>query len=309
MRMDMLGADTRSRGTPPVNPSVLGLTAAQQALWRDQGYLVIPGMKSASDVAALRQRAQEIVASFDPGRRPRVFATHDQARRSADQAFMDSAHTIECFLEEQALDEQGQLCRPVQAAVNKIGHALHEHDEVFARFTADASLQAVATGLGMVDPRLWQSMVIIKPPGIGAEVRWHQDATFLFTTPQRVVGFWFALEDADRDNGCLWVAPGAHRGPLRERFVRRRDATDGPLMELQTLHSQPWPTMDQAVALEVSAGTLVCLHGLLPHYSAPNRSGRSRLAYTVHAADAACTWSADNWLQRNCAAPRLGQNS
>ena len=33
-----------------------------------------------------------------------------------------------------------------------------------------------------------------------------------------------ALEDATLDNGCLWVQPGGHRGPLRERFVREGDA-------------------------------------------------------------------------------------
>lgn len=291
---------------PHVGRAARGLDATEIAFWQDQGYLVLPDFKSADDIADLRQRAQDIIDAFDPTRRRSVFATHDQARRSADQAFVDSAQTIECFVEEEALDAQGQLCRPKEVAINKIGHALHELDPVFARFTADTSLQTVATDLGMVDPRLWQSMVIVKPPGIGGEVRWHQDATFLYTTPQCVVGFWFALEDADRDNGCLWVAPGAHRGPLRERFVRRHEAGNGPLMQLHTIHDEKWPTVEQAVPVEVKAGTLVCLHGLLPHYSAPNRSPRSRLAYAVHAADAACHWSEDNWLQRTAPAPRLG---
>ncbi len=46
------------------------------------------------------------------------------------------------------------------------------------------------------------------------------------------------------------------------------------------------------------AGSLVCLHGLLPHYSAPNRSAVSRLAYTLHATDAGAAYSPHNWLQR-----------
>ena len=303
-----MAIERSSTSTPAPNAGLwsAGLGAAERAFWQDQGYVVLPGFKSARELAALRQRAQEIVAAFDPAKQRSVFATHNQARRSADQAFLNSAQGIECFLEEEAVDANGELLRPKEVAVNKIGHALHELDPVFARFTAEASLQAVAQSLGLVDPVLWQSMVIIKPPGIGAEVRWHQDATFLHTTPQCVVGFWFALEDADRDNGCLWVAPGAHRGPLRERFVRRHGAAEGPLMQLQKLSDEPWPTLEQAVPVEVSAGALVCLHGLLPHYSAPNRSARSRLAYAVHAADAACTWSEDNWLQRNTRPPLMG---
>jgi phytanoyl-CoA hydroxylase len=48
----------------------------------------------------------------------------------------------------------------------------------------------------------------------------------------------------------------------------------------------------------VPAGTLVVFHGLLPHYSAPNRSARSRLAYTLHVTDGAAAYSPLNWLQR-----------
>jgi phytanoyl-CoA hydroxylase len=48
----------------------------------------------------------------------------------------------------------------------------------------------------------------------------------------------------------------------------------------------------------VPAGTLVCFHGLLPHYSAPNRSPQSRHAYTLHAVDGGSRWSTDNWLRR-----------
>jgi phytanoyl-CoA hydroxylase len=108
-----------------------------------------------------------------------------------------------------------------------------------------------------------------------------------------VTGFWFALEDAGLDNGCLWVEPGGHRGPLRERFVRTGNA-----VRLETLDATPWPAARQTVPLPVEAGTLVVLHGLLPHASAPNRSPVSREAYTLHAVDAGSAWARDNWLQR-----------
>lgn len=41
---------------------------------------------------------------------------------------------------------------------------------------------------------------------------------FLFTELQSVTGFWFALEDTDCSNGCLWVFPGEHHKGLRQRF-------------------------------------------------------------------------------------------
>ena len=36
----------------------------------------------------------------------------------------------------------------------------------------------------------------------------HQDCTFLYTDPPTVVGLWVALEDATKDNGCLWTIYG-----------------------------------------------------------------------------------------------------
>ncbi len=69
-------------------------------------------------------------------------------------------------------------------------------------------------------PLLLQSMYLFKQPHIGGEVGWHQDATYLHTRPSTVTGFWIALDDAGRDNGCLMALPGGHRGPLRQRFHR-----------------------------------------------------------------------------------------
>jgi phytanoyl-CoA hydroxylase len=108
-----------------------------------------------------------------------------------------------------------------------------------------------------------------------------------------VVGLWLALEDATRENGCLEVAPGAHRGPLRERYAVDPGTGGGVL---RVLDGTPWP--EGGLSLEVPAGSLVVFHDHLPHRSSANRSGRSRAALTLHAHDAASRWSADCWLQR-----------
>ena len=142
---------------------------------------------------------------------------------------------------------------------------------------------------------------MVETSGIGGEVAWHQDATFFETTPVTVTTFWFALEDATLDNGCLWVEPGGHRGPMRERFVRNGDE-----ISMEKLDSTPWPDNTRAVPVEAKAGSLVCFHGLLPHYSAPNRSPVSRHAYTLHATDGNASYSPQNWIQRDAAFPVRG---
>ena len=221
--------------------------------------------------------------------------------RSVDDYFMDSADKVRCFFEEEAFDEGGQLRQAKSLSINKIGHAMHDLDPVFDEFSRGPALAALAQALGLAQALIWQSMYIFKQPGIGGEVRWHQDATFFDTTPITVTTFWFALEDATLANGCLWVEPGGHRGPLREKFVR-----NGRGASMEKRDGTPWPDASSAIPLEVAAGSLVVLHGLLPHYSGPNRSPDSRHAYTLHATNADSAYSPANWLQRHGNPPVRG---
>ncbi|GAP38636.1 phytanoyl-CoA dioxygenase family protein [Piscinibacter sakaiensis] len=267
------------------------IDAAARAAYARDGWLVLPDFVDAGTRAVLARRAADLVDAFEP-QAAGVFSTRDPAR-TADAALIASAHAVHCFLEEEAVDDAGRLRVPKQRAVNKIGHALHDLDPVFEAFSHGPALAGVAEALGLAEPRVWQSQLIFKQPGIGGEVRWHQDATYFVTTPHSVTTFWFAFEDADESNGCLWVEPGGHRGPLRERFVR-----EGERLRLERLDPAPWPGAGRAVPLPVAAGTLVVFHGLLPHYSAPNRSPRSRLAYTLHVTDGRCAYAPENWLQR-----------
>jgi phytanoyl-CoA hydroxylase len=268
------------------------LTTEQRDQYQRDGFLVIPDFKSIEEIAALRRRAEEIVDAFDPSESRAIFTTKDQARAS-DAWFLGSDNTVRCFFEEEAFGPDGQLRQAKALSINKIGHAMHDLDPVFDAFTRDPKLAAVARGLGLEQPQVWQSMYIFKQPGIGGEVRWHQDATFFDSDPITVTTFWFALEDATVDNGCLWAEPRGHRGPLRERFLR-----DGDTITMEKLDNTPWPNDSTAVPLEAKAGTLVCFHGLLPHYSAPNRSPVSRHAFTLHATDARSAYSPRNWIQR-----------
>lgn len=280
------------------------LDDGQRAAWRRNGVLVLPGFAAADAVQALRARARSIVDEFDPSAGgPAVFSSRDRARL-AERALAESADQVRCFFEEEAFDADGRLAVPKAQAINKIGHALHDREPVFERFSRDARLAALVADLGLTEPRLMQSMLIFKQPRIGGEVVWHQDASFLITEPASVIGLWFALEDATLDNGCLWVAPGSHRGPmgvLRERYVRRGDG-----FVTERLDATPWPAGDATRPLEVPAGTLVVFDGHLPHASAPNRSAASRMAYTLHVVDGRAAWSALNWLQRRADDPARG---
>jgi phytanoyl-CoA hydroxylase len=267
------------------------------------GFLVVPDFVTAQACAELRQRAEALVEAWEPGAERTIFTTEAQERVS-NREFLASGSTSWCFFEEGAFDEDGELRRPKALSINKIGHAMHDLDPVFERFTYTPDLAAVAADIGLGDALVLQSMYIFKQPGIGGEVGCHQDATFLYTDPTTVTGFWFAIEDATLENGCLWAAPGAHRTGLRERFRRAGAMSDDDGTEFEVLDPTPLPTPpDELVPLEVPAGTMILLDGLLPHWSDANRSGRSRHAYSVHCISASAGYPEWNWLRRRAELP------
>lgn len=271
----------------------------REAFERD-GFLVVPGFADAATCEALMARAGELVAGFDPAETRSIFSTTDQ-ERTTDDYFLGSGDKIRFFLEEGAVGPDGSLRVPKEVAINKIGHALHDLDPLFDAVSRAPRLAELAAELGLADPRLLQSMYIFKQPRIGGEVACHQDATFLYTEPVSVTGFWLALQDATLENGCMWALPGGHRQGLKARM--RRDGKGG--VAIETLDPTPWPEPTPAngyVPLEARQGTLVVLHGLLPHLSGPNRSDRSRHAYTLHVVEGGAHYPDDNWLRRSAPA-------
>src|SRR5260370_10186033 len=253
------------------------MTAPDPAAYQRDGLLVLEGFLPPADCDALQARVAELVAGWDRGVRT-AFSTKDQSH-ARDRYFRTSGGAIRFFVEEEAPEH-----------LNEVGHALHDLDPVFDRVSRQPRLAELAGQVGLERPLLLQSQYLFKQPRVGGEVGWHQDATYLRTEPSSVTGLWFALDDADRDNGCLMVLPAAHRGSLRQWF-----GYEGEALVTRTLDATPWPP-DESVALEVKRGALVVLHGLLPHASAPNRSAPPRHAYTLHLLHGHTAYAAHTWL-------------
>jgi phytanoyl-CoA hydroxylase len=268
--------------------------------YREQGFLVLENFADNAECDELRARAEALVQEFDPEEVVSIFSTHEQ-NRLTDEYFLTSGDKIRFFFEENAFNADGTLKYKKEKSINKIGHALHDLDPVFERFSRSQKMKALAAAIGFEDALLLQSMYIFKQPNIGGEVTCHQDSTFLYTEPIDIVGLWFALEDATVENGCLWAIPGGQRSGLKSRWVRTREGG----MKFEIFDAKPWDEK-QLVPIEVSKGSLILLHGLLPHRSFENRSTRSRHAYTLHLIGAGVKYPQDNWLQRGATMPLKG---
>lgn len=303
-----------------------GLTPDQVAAFHRDGYLIIPSALPPSTVSALLDETHRLLSTLDLSTHPLTrFLTGGESgdNHVGDDYFLTSGDKIRFFLEDDAFDASGALTKPKERAVNKIGHYLHALSAPFASLLSTANDDArgyvpdlrarpaaVARALGFADPRVLQSMVICKQPEIGGAVPPHQDSTFLYTDPPSAVGFWYALEDATLENGCLSFLPGSHRwAPVERRLVRGKEAgtemvPNGgarfPRGEDYGEGLRPEGEAAQAyVPGEVKAGSLVLIHGNLLHKSEKNLSQKGRIIYTFHVIEGAEGFEYDkrNWLQ------------
>lgn len=147
----------------------------------------------------------------------------------------------------------------------------------------------------------------------------HQDSTFLYTDPPSALGFWYALEDAGSENGCLSFLRGSHlTAKISKRFVRMEEGGTGFVDLDDESIGKGWPAdglryveessrqdddglkreeEDDFTMGEVKAGTLVLIHGNLLHKSERNSSERSRFIYTFHVIEGRNRYDERNWLQ------------
>lgn len=273
------------------------LSQAQLDSYKSNGFLVLPDFVSQQSCLQIRQRAEAIVSDFDVSSQASVFSTTQQSH-TQDEYFLTSAYAVRCFLESDAIDEAGNLLAHKSLIVNKIGHALHDLDPIFEEFSYQKQLAGILEQLGYGAPAYIQSMYIFKSPGIGGEVVPHCDHSFLWTDPPSVCALWFAVDDANCENGCLWALPQGHLRHPKTRF-RLKDADAAQTGTITEVFDDAPYNKSEFVPLEVGRGTLVILNGKLPHFSDHNYSAKPRHAYTLHTIDTKCNYLADNWLQRS----------
>jgi phytanoyl-CoA hydroxylase len=233
------------------------LTSDEIVRYRRDGYLVVRGLlgprsvdacrQALADLAAGRIAAGETVLAFESGYAPETLGIDEREfyiRKYMD--FVEDAPALKA------------------AAMNRRLHLILDQ----------------LLGSGRV---LFQEMALIKPPRIGADKPWHQDAAyFRVTDPSLIAGVWIALDPALRQNGCMEVVPGSHLGG-GVPHVHENDFNRCRIVA-EALRAE------ERVALEMQPGDALIFSALLHHYTAPNTSDLRRRAIQFHYHQIGAVW-------------------
>lgn len=178
-------------------------------------------------------------------------------------------------------------------------HFPHKISAAIRDLAARRPIVRALTGVIGPNVKMVQSMFFVKAEGKAGQA-WHQDENFIPTRDRSLAAVWIAVDDATVENGCLWVIPGSHRRgvifPDRETDNERFDCT--------------WESYDfgyreeDAVPVELKAGSAVLFDGYLLHRSLPNtgRHGMRRaLVFHYMSAESRLPWvrpEGEEWMAR-----------
>ena len=146
-------------------------------------------------------------------------------------------------------------------------------DGIFEQLLHKEELLDVIEGLmGQPNIRLYHDQALFKPALHGDVVPWHQDNGYWHLEPAAAMSMWIALDDADEENGCMWVVPGSQRaGEVGHQRAGQYVAQ---------LKADADETL--AVSVPLPAGSAMIHHCRTLHMTRPNHTPRQRRAWVMH---------------------------
>jgi phytanoyl-CoA hydroxylase len=226
------------------------LTDAQRAAYQNDGFIVVPNVFSAAEVAELRAVTEEFV------------------RASAKVAVNDAIYDLE---------DSHSAAEP---RVRRI-KTPHVHHDAYERASRHPAVVAILEELwGSV--RYDTGKLNLKSAGYGAPIEWHQDWAFYPHTNDDLAAVGIMLDDFTMENGPMMVIPGSHQGPIYDHHGPDGcfcGAIDPAASKLD---------LSAAVPCLGKAGSVTIHHVRAVHGSATNFSGGDRrfLLFQYRAADA-----------------------
>uniref|UniRef100_A0A9L0RE68 Phytanoyl-CoA dioxygenase, peroxisomal n=1 Tax=Equus caballus TaxID=9796 RepID=A0A9L0RE68_HORSE len=175
---------------------------------------------------------------------------------------------------------------PSEKMITKV-QDFQEDEELFRYCTLPEILKYVECFTG---PNIMamHTMLINKPPDSGKKTSrhpLHQDLHYFpFRPSNNIVCAWTAMEHIDRNNGCLVVLPGTHKGSLKPHDYPQWQGA----VNIMFHGIQDYDENNTRVHLVMEKGDTVFFHPLLIHGSGRNKTQGFRKAISCHFASANC---------------------
>ncbi|MDI4647728.1 phytanoyl-CoA dioxygenase family protein [Cohnella hashimotonis] len=125
---------------------------------------------------------------------------------------------------------------------------------------------------------LWSSHFICKDPHVGRATPWHEDSAYWegrLSSYDKIVTVWLAIDRSNRENGCMRVIPGTHRGG----FSEYEDIDTGRNLFPTQIKGQI--DESKAVYFELEPGECSLHDSRIIHGAEPNTSPYRRCGYTM----------------------------
>ncbi len=244
-----------------MNIEALEATPAELKQYEEQGFFYRTGVFSAAELDQLREGAENIHAQVLAAAKRDDVPPCDRVDNQRYQSLLGSTVKWEW-------NENLEAVRSMEPACHL--------DPRFEKLVDDPRLWAPTLKIvGTPTLSVFSDKLNVKRPG-GAPFPWHQESPYWAYGAEaldKLVSVLMYLDDANKENGCLWVIPGSHKHGvlqgLKNRGVLGALYTDVDLLERE------------AMPADFPAGSVLYFHPDLVHGSQSNRSNTNRRVFVV----------------------------
>lgn len=276
------------------------VSVEQYCFFKEAGFLVVPQLVAANEIAELRQHTEDLMQ----GRLPEQTTTLPERNTQSDHGV--TLVGLEAPPAHLSPDEKAQYFLRI--------HMLHRKLELHERYLLHPRVLDVLEVIIGPDVLALQTMLFLKPPGKPGQ-GWHQDSYYIPTHPDTLCGAWIAIDDCDEINGAMWMAKGSGCEPIyppcpdsqygfgdkmianipHVKGVSKENDAENSLSAIAEKYDQ--------VLVPAKAGDVVFFNGHILHRSKKNFSNdRYRRSFVGHYCNARSftQWGADEVQNAEC---------